>query len=100
MTTWQPAAEQKQQFQDDGYFTLRNVIPQDVAIELRGVIKNTILMLEPDAAADADPMGDSPDARAARFRKLSRFCATSPLIWHNIHAGEALYTHSLRLDNG
>lgn len=90
MCTWQPTAEQATHWQTAGYFILHNVIPRDLAIELRGVIKNTILMPEPETLADADPMdpmGDTPAARAARFRKLSRFCSRSPLIWHNVHGG-------------
>lgn len=93
MSTWQPTPEQAEQFETQGYFILRNVIPHDVACELRGIIKNTILMPEPEAKADGDPMdpmGDSPQARAARFRKLGRFCSKSPLIWHNVHAGEKM----------
>ena len=42
MTTWQPSPEQLETYERDGYFVVRNVIPRDVAIELRGVIKNTI----------------------------------------------------------
>ena len=90
MGSWQPTQEQQAQFEDQGYFIIRNIIPRDLAIELRGVIKNTILMPEPETKADADPMdpmGDSPTARAARFRKLGNFCSTSPLIWHNVHGG-------------
>ena len=84
MPTWSPTAEQARQYEQDGYFTVRNVIPQETATELRGVIKNTILMPEPDMQADADPMdpmGDTVKARAARFRKLSNYCYHSPLIW-------------------
>lgn len=90
MQAWQPTQEQLSQFEEQGYFIIRNMIPRDLAIELRGVIKNTILMPEPDTKADADPMdpmGDSPAARAARFRKLGNFCSKSPLIWHNVHGG-------------
>ena len=93
MRAWKPSPEQQQDFENNGYFIERNVIPQELAFELRGVIKNTILMPEPDTKADADPMdpmGNTPAARAARFRKLSNFCISSPLIWHNVHCGEAL----------
>lgn len=93
MNVWQPTVEQATQWEEHGYFVLRNVIPRDLAIELRGVIKNTILMPEPNTKADADPMdpmGNSPAARAARFRKLGRFCSRSPLIWHNVHGGEPM----------
>ena len=88
---WQPTKEQEQSYEEYGYFIERDVIPHDLAIEMRGVIKNTILMPEPDTVADADPMdpmGDSPEARTARFRKLGKFCVKSPLIWHHAHAGE------------
>ena len=93
MTNWQPTLAQKQQFEEQGYFIIPQVIAYDVALELRGVIKNTILMPEPDTKADADPMdpmGDTPAARAARFRKLGNFCSKSPLIWYNVHGGEAM----------
>jgi ectoine hydroxylase-related dioxygenase (phytanoyl-CoA dioxygenase family) len=93
MTTWQPTPEQAQQFESKGYFILRNVVSRDTAIEVRGVIKNMILTPEPEVQADADPMdpmGNSAEARASRFRKLSNFAPKSPLIWHNIHAGENL----------
>lgn len=75
------------------YFTVRNVIPPETAAELRGVIKNTILMPEPDVLADAapmDPMGDSARARESRFRKLSNYCYRAPLIWLNVHGGPAI----------
>lgn len=93
MSNWTPTAAQAQQYEDDGYFILRNAVPRDTAIEVRGVIKNMILTPVPDVRADADPMdpmGDAPEARAARFRKLSNFAPKSALIWHNIHAGEKL----------
>lgn len=44
MNPWHPTPKQAQQFEKGGYFIQRNVIPRDVAIELRGVIKNTILL--------------------------------------------------------
>ena len=93
MQAWSPTVEQQEQYEHDGYFIAHNVIARESAIELRGVIKNTILMPEPDETADADPMdpmGDSPRARAARFRKLGNFCNRSPLIWHNVHGGAAM----------
>jgi len=93
METWQPTDEQARQWREQGYFIVRNVIPKETAIELRGIIKNAILMPEPDINPDADPMdpmGDTPAAKAARFRKLSRFCSRSPLIWHNAHGGEGM----------
>ncbi|MBV7337288.1 phytanoyl-CoA dioxygenase family protein [Chloroflexi bacterium TSY] len=93
MNQWTPTLDQTTQWHEQGYFTLRNVVPRDVALQLLGVIKNTILTSEPDSTADADPMdpmGDTPAARAARFRKLSRFCSRSPLIWLHVHGGEPM----------
>ncbi len=80
-------------FEEQGYFIVRNVIDRDAAMEVRGVIKNNILTPEVGGVVDRDPMdpmGDSPAARAARFRKLGTFCVQSPLIWHTIHAGEPM----------
>ncbi len=93
MKSWQPTSDQLEKYERDGYFIVRKVIPQETAIELRGVIKNTLMQPELDTKADADPMdpmGDSPEARVARFRKLSLFCAKAPLIWHKVHAGETM----------
>lgn len=91
METWLPSAEQQKQWDEKGYFVLKNCIPQDVAFEMRGVIKNELLKPEPDGRPDGDPMdpmGDTPEAKAARFRKLGNFCVLSPLIWHTFQAGE------------
>ena len=93
MEKWSLTAEQAKQYENDGYFTVRNVIPPETAAELRGVIKNTVLMPEPDVLADADPMdpmGDSARARESRFRKLSNYCYRAPLIWLNVHGGPAI----------
>jgi hypothetical protein len=93
MKIWTPEPEQMRQYETKGYFILRNAVPRDAAIEVRGVIKNMILTPEPDVRTDddpMDPMGDTPEARAARYRKLSNFASKSALIWHNVHAGEAL----------
>ena len=90
MTRWQPTLAQKTQYENEGYFILRNIISQDLAAELRGVIRNHIMLPDPGQVADIDPMDpmdDSPQGRIARYRKLSNFCVQSPLIWHNIHAG-------------
>lgn len=90
---WLPSAEQQEQWEKKGYFHLKNVISQDQAFELRGVIKNELLKPEPDGRPDADPMdpmGDTPEARSARFRKLGNFCVLSPLIWHTFQAGEKM----------
>ena len=93
MTHWQPTLEQKRDYENDGYFIQRNVISRDLAAELRGVIRNVIMLPEPGNFVDidaTDAMEDSPQGRIARYRKLSNFCVQSPLIWHNVHAGAAL----------
>jgi phytanoyl-CoA hydroxylase len=93
VTDWRPTPEQAQQYATEGYFILRSVHSHDAAVELRGVIKNILLTPEPDVRADADPMdpmSDRPEARAARFRKLSNFAPKNPLIWYNVYAGESL----------
>jgi hypothetical protein len=93
MQNWQPTHEQKRQYERDGYLILRGVIPHDAAMEMRGVIKNIILSPEPATKADADPMdpmGDSPMARAARFRKLARVGLDSPLLWDYLYTGETV----------
>lgn len=92
---WKPNDEQLQQWHDQGFFVVRNVVSRQTAHEMLGVIKNAILTPEADdIGADPDPMDpmndDGPAARAARFRKLSRFCQRSPLIWHNAQGGEAM----------
>ena len=93
--TWKPSAEQLQQWEDCGYFIVENVVSQQTATEMLGVIKNVIMMPETDdVRTDADPMDpmndDTPEARAVRFRKLNRFNQRSPLIWHNAHGSEAV----------
>ena len=93
--SWKPSAEQLEQWEERGYFTVENVVSRQTATEMLGVIKNAIMMPETgDIRTDADPMDpmndDSPQARAVRFRKLNRFNQRSPLIWHNAHCGEAV----------
>ena len=90
---WQPTKEQQQQWDEDGFFILRQVVPQEAAFDMRGAIKNELLKPEPEGRPDIDPMdpmGDSPAARALRFRKLGNFCVTAPLIWHTFQTGEAM----------
>ena len=90
MKGWLPTQEQQRAWEEEGYYILRGVVSSEEAAEMRGVIKNVILSPEPDARTDIDPMdpmGDTPAARASRFRKLNRFCHTAPLIWHAVHAG-------------
>jgi ectoine hydroxylase-related dioxygenase (phytanoyl-CoA dioxygenase family) len=93
MTRWQPTPAQKAQYETEGYFILRDVIPQDMTAELRGVIRNVIMLPDPGKFVDFDPMDpmkDTPQGRIARYRKLSNFCVQSPLIWHNVHAAPAV----------
>ena len=93
MHDWKPTPAQKTQYETEGYFTLRNVIPLDITAELRGVIRNVLMLPNPGEFVDFDPMDpmeDSPQGRIARFRKLNNFCVQSPLIWHNVFAGPAL----------
>ncbi|MEE2659033.1 MAG: phytanoyl-CoA dioxygenase family protein [Candidatus Latescibacterota bacterium] len=88
--SWTPTSQQQQDWEERGFFLLRGVVPPDQAYDMRGVVKNVLMTPEPDANTDADPMdpmGDTPEARTFRFRKLNRFCHTSPLIWHTVHAG-------------
>lgn len=93
MERWKPTTKQKTQYETEGYFILRNIISRDLAAELRGVIRNVIMLPEPGKFIDLDPMdpmNDTPQGRIARYRKLANFCIQSPLIWHNIYAGEKL----------
>ena len=93
MNNWEPTKEQLADWQTKGYFIIRGAIPRDNAIELRGVIKDFLLRPEPGLKTDADPMdpmGDTPQARAARFRKLSGFGPRLPLIWHHYYGSEAM----------
>jgi len=93
MQTWRPTDDQKSSWEQNGYFIQPGMIPAETATELRGVIKNQVLLPEPDGRPDVDPMdpmGDSPAERAARFRKLGNYCVTSPLIWHAAHCGEPI----------
>ena len=90
---WKPSAKQAQDLEERGYFIVENVIPKQTATEMLGVIKNAILIPEPDEIrADADPMDpmndDTPEARSVRFRKLSKFNQRNPLLWHNAHCGK------------
>ncbi len=90
---WQPTAEQKRNYEERGYFTVPNVVSRTTAAEMLGVIKNAILTPETDdIMTDADPMDpmndDTPEARAVRYRKLSKFNQRNPLIWHNAHCGQ------------
>ena len=93
MNNWKPTDEQKHQWEEKGFFIERNVVPEDTAFDMRGVIKNELLKPEPSGNPNADPMdpmGDTPEARALRFRKLGNFCVESPLIWHTFHTGKEM----------
>ena len=76
------------QFEAQGYFIVRQVISRDDAMQVKGTIRNHILMPDADTGGDQhdpmDPMGNSPAARAARFRKLGNYCVQSPVIWHTV----------------
>ena len=90
---WKPTAQQAQQYEERGYFTVPDVVSRQTATEMLGVIKNAILTPDTDdIGTDADPMdpmlNDTPAARAVRFRKLNKFNQRSPLIWHNAHCGK------------
>lgn len=90
---WKPTNAQAAQYERDGYFVASGVIARDAAIEVRGVIKNIILSPDPGTRADADPMDpmdDSPNARAARFRKLAQVGTTAPLLWDAVYTSPAL----------
>lgn len=86
--------KQVAQFEEDGYFIARDVIDRDTAMQIKGAIRNHILTPANEAAGQEydpmDPMGNSPEARAARFRKLASFCVESPLIWHTVHGSSAM----------
>ena len=89
---WQPNEKQAQDYAERGYFTVDAVVPRQTAAEMLGVIKNAIMTPETeDIVTDADPMDpmndDSPEARAVRYRKLSKFNQRNPLMWHNAHCG-------------
>jgi hypothetical protein len=92
--------DQLQQWHDRGYFIVRNVIDRDEAMEIRGVLRNRILTPDVETRRDevdpSDPMGNSPEARQARLRKLSNFCISSPLIWYTVHAPMAAATAPTR----
>jgi hypothetical protein len=93
MIDWTPTDQQRESWENEGYFVQKQVISGEIATELRGVIKNQIQLPEPDGRPDLDPMdpmGDSPAERAARFRKLGNYCITAPHIWHTVHCGEPI----------
>ena len=72
MRRWQPSPVQKTQYETEGYFILPNLISKDVAAQLRGVIRNHIMLPDPGDFVDIDPMDpmeDSPQGRIARYRK-------------------------------
>ena len=91
MKSWQPTQDQVRSWEEKGYFIVPGVATPDQAAEMRGVIKNVLYTPEPESvntdADPMDPMGDTPEARAQRFRKFNRWCHTAPLVWHTVHAG-------------
>ena len=93
MKSWKPTVEQQQSWEEHGYYVERCALSTEIAAELRGIIKNQVLLPEPDGRPETDPMdpmGNSPAERSARFRKLSNFCITAPHIWHTVHCGEPI----------
>ena len=90
---WEPTDEQKKQWDEKGFYIERNVVSKETAFDMRGVIKNELLKPEPSGRPDkdpGDPMGNTPEAQAMRFRKLGNFCVEAPLIWHTFHAGQKM----------
>ena len=80
MTRWQPTPAQKAQYETEGYFILRNIISQDLAAELRGVIRNHIMQPDPGQSADIDPMDpmeNSPQGRIARLSETQQLLRPS-----------------------
>ena len=75
----------------EGFFIARNIIDRDLALEIRGVLKNRILeFTEAPEGKQLDPAGvegDDIGARLSRARKLNCFGLEAPLIWHSLHAG-------------
>ena len=99
MIDWTPTDQQHESWENEGYFVQKRVISQEIAAELRGVIKNQILLPEPDGRPvpdPMDPMGDSPAEKASRFRKLGNYCVTAPLVWHVVHCGEPILAMARR----
>ena len=56
MDVWEPNRDQLTQWNEEGYFILRGVVPCDLAYDMRGVIKNEIMKPEPSGSPDKDPM--------------------------------------------
>lgn len=96
LPSWSPDAGQKQSHETNGYCILRQVIPRDAALMIRGVILNHVLTPEVGEShgAEADPLDPmntgTAEGRAARFRKLNAFGIHSPLIWHQFHCASSV----------
>ena len=56
MHDWRPTPAQKTQYETEGYFIHRNIISQDLATQLRGVIRNVLMLPNAGEFADYDPM--------------------------------------------
>ncbi len=61
----------------DGYFIVRNLIGHELALEIRGVLKNRVLeFTEPPTGHQFDSggrAGDDVESRLSRARKLNSF---------------------------
>jgi len=93
--SWKPNPEQQQSLDEHGYCILPRLIPHDTAMMIRGVILDHVLKPETGAAGEdeadpMDPMGTSPEALAARLRKLNGLSPKSPVIWHHFNAAESV----------
>jgi ectoine hydroxylase-related dioxygenase (phytanoyl-CoA dioxygenase family) len=87
--------QQLAQYHEDGYFIARDVLDRDHAMEIRGIIKDHVQRPDSETSKDTydpmDPMADdTPDARAARFRKLNNLGTMSPVLWDSIYTNPTL----------
>ena len=71
MQDWKPTSEQKTQYEAEGYFILRNIISKALAAELRGVIRNHIMLPDPGQFADMESDGSDGRFTARTYRTLS-----------------------------
>lgn len=86
--------EQHRGWKEDGYFIVRHAITTDEAIEIRGVLRNTLLTPNVAYKSDEiDPNGNR-DATYSQVRKLNKICLSSPLIWKNVHANKRILAYA------
>jgi ectoine hydroxylase-related dioxygenase (phytanoyl-CoA dioxygenase family) len=96
MQNWQPTKQQLQQLETEGYFIVRNLIPRDAAMMIKGAILNHILVPEhgEKQGCESDPFAPGDTAMgellAARFRKLPKFGITAPVVWYNYYTSSGL----------